>query len=302
MSASKKTKTNQTTSGTTNTVQTPTNPAYVTQGLGAIGGNVAKLAGQDPYSFVAGPDPLQTQAATGAGNLVTPSGFAAANGVASDVASAGAPSISGHLAEFQNPYTDQVVNTTLAGFDQSAGRQQAQDKLGLAGDSTFGGSGGSILQALDNQNLSLGRAQTEAGLRNQGFQTALGGATSQAGLDAQNQAQHLAAAGVLSGNATALGANDRANIDTQGGIGSILQALAQTRAGAPINTAGSLASIFGNPAFQLTHGVNQDGTANSTSSGTSTTTSSDPLGSLGSLFQGLGGLGFHPFGSPAGGH
>jgi hypothetical protein len=215
--------------------------------------------------------------------------------VASGVAGAAPASIAGHLAEFQNPYTNDVVNTTLAGYDQAAGRQRASDQLGLAGDATFGGSGGSILQAMDNQNLNMGRAQTEAQLRDQGFNTALSGATAQGGLDAQAQAQKLAAAQTLSGNASAQNAADNQNVVTQSNIGQILQALSQARAGAPINTAGSLASIYGNPAFGLLHGANQAGTANSTTNGTSTTTSSDPMGSLGSLLEGLGAVGFAPF-------
>jgi hypothetical protein len=385
MSSSKKTVSNQTQSGTTNVVQTPTNPAFVTQGLGQIGANVNAAASADPYSFVAGPNALLTQAATGAARLgnygsspssapygggaggvlatdasgnVIPQGpngamsqaqldamnanrqaagiaphpnpanaaalssamhdfggspsqtagqsaapggpmqtmgfgsgapsvdpFANAASVANGVAGAAPASVSSHLAEFQNPYTNDVVNTTLAGYDQAAGRQRASDQLGLAGDATFGGSGGSILQAMDNQNLNMGRAQTEAQLRNQGFDTAMTGATSQAGLDSTAQAQRLAAAGVLSGNAAAQSAAQNQNVQTQSQIAQLLQQIDQAKAAAPISAAGSLASIYGNPAFGLLHGSTAAGTTNGTTNGTTTESSSDPMKAIGTAVQ-----------------
>lgn len=290
MSSSKKTTSTSATSGVSNVVQTPTNPAFVSSGLGQISGAVSNLVGQDPYSFVAGADPIQTQAATGAANLTSPSGFSSAQSLASGVGSANTPSIAGHLGEFMSPYTNDVVNTTLAGYDKNAGYSRAGDTLARAGDSTFGGSGGAIQTALNEQNIAQGRAQTEAQLRNQGFQTALGGATSQAGLDAGTQQQRLGAAGVMSGNASAEGANANQNIQTQSGIGQILQQLAQARAGAPINSLQSLSSIYGALPLGLLHGDTSNGTNNSTTNGTSTTTSSDPMGTLGSLAMGAGAL------------
>lgn len=284
------TKTTNTSQGTTSLTQTPTNPTWVDQGLGTLGSDINNLSTADPFSFVAGPDALQSQAGAGAANLATPGGFGDAAGIANKVAGADTPSIASHLAEFQNPYTDQVVNTTLKGFDQNAGYSRAGDTLARANDPTFGGSSGAIQTALNEQNIAQSRAQTEAQLRDQGFQTALGGATSQASLDAQSTAQRLAAAGVLSGNATATGANDRANIGTQSDIGAILQQLAQQRTASPLALLATRSGLYGSTPLNLLHGQTSDGSSNSNSTGTSDTTVSDPMGSIASLMQGGGAL------------
>jgi hypothetical protein len=44
-----------------NTTMTPTNPGFVTEGLGNLGGTLDRLNGADPYSFIAGANPLQTR-------------------------------------------------------------------------------------------------------------------------------------------------------------------------------------------------------------------------------------------------
>lgn len=291
MSKSSKTNSTQTTNGTTNVVQTPTNPAFVQPAIQGLSGQITNLAAQDPYSFVAGADPLQTQAAAGAAGLNgTPWAYDGASDVTRGIANQTAPDIAALMAKFQSPYTDQVVNTTLAGFDQNAGYSRAGDQLARAGDTTFGGSGGAIQTALNEQNLSRDRASTEATLRNQGYQTALGGATSQAGVNQQNTAQRLAAAGQLAGIANDYGANQRANVGTQSDIGAMLQQLAQNHATAPLATTGALTSMYGSLPLGLLHGQDTNGTENSTTTGNSTSTVSDPLGTFGSILGGAGSL------------
>lgn len=293
MSDKKTTSTNNTvTSGTTASTTTPTNPAWVDQGLAGLGSNIDKLAGSDPYSYVAGPNALQTQAGAAAGAMTgTPWTYDASNSIAGGVANEANPSIAGHLKEFMNPYTNDVVNTTLAGYDKNAGYSRAGDTLARAGDSTFGGSGGAIQTALNEQNIAQGRAQTEAQLRDQGFQTALGGATSQAGLDAQTQAQRLAAASQLTTNANDFGANQRANIDTQAGIGGTLQSLDQAKAASPLTLATIASGLYGALPLNLLHGSNTNGTVSGTSNSTGTETTSDPLGQISKLLQAIGSLG-----------
>src|SRR5439155_6316405 len=86
-----------------------------------------------------------------------------------------------HINSYMNPYLDSVVKSSLADYDYSAGQQQAQDNLSLAGmDDTFGGSGGSLLRSMDNGQILRGRASLDSGLRSQGFNTALGAAQSDA--------------------------------------------------------------------------------------------------------------------------
>jgi hypothetical protein len=265
---------------TQNFNSTPTNPSWVTNGVQGLAGTVSNLSAQDPYSFVAGANPLQTQAAAGASSLSgTPWAYDGASDVTRGIANQSAPDIASLMAQFQNPYTNQVVNTSLADFDQNAGRTQAQDQLARAGDTTFGGSGGAIQTSLSNDALARSRASLDAGLRNQGYQTALGGATSQAGVDQQNTAQRLAAANQLSTIANDYGANSRANIATQAGLGGQLQQIDQAQAQAPVSAAGSLSSILASLPLSLFQG--QTGTTTGTQSGSSKGSTTQIGGSVG---------------------
>lgn len=283
--SSKKSK--QTTNQQTTATVTPTNPGFTTDAIGGLAGRTEDyFKGLDPYSLVPGADPLQTQAGQGAGGLTTSPNFGQASDILTGVAGAGPQhvgeqNIADYLQRFQDPYTNDVVNTTLAGFDQSAGRTRAQQQLDLAGDTTFGGSGGSILRSLTEGELGRGRASTEAQIRDQGFQTALGAATSQAGF---NQQTGLANAGLgeqalsrQAGAATSLAdvgaagnADTRANIGLQGGIGDLLRQIKAAQAGAPITALGANADILGKTPFDLLKGSNATGSL----SGTSNTTTS----------------------------
>lgn len=296
MSKKSTTNSSQTSNTTSNATQTPTNPLWVDQGVQGLAGQATGLAGQDPSSFVAGADPLQTQAGAAAAGLTgTPWNYDAALGITGGVANEASPDIASLMPKFQDPWTNQVVKSSLNDFDQNAGQTRAANQLALAGDSTFGGSGGAIQTSQSNDAIDRARATLDSGLRSQGFSTALQGATSQAGLDSQTQAQRLAAGGQMASIADAFGANQRANIGAQSDIGSILQQIAQQKAGAPINTLGSISSIFDGLPLSLEHGQTVNGATTGNQTGSSTTTSSDPMGSLGSLAMGLGALGFAPF-------
>lgn len=291
MSKSSTTNSSSNTNGTTSLTQTPTNPAWVDNGLSTLGGAVTNLAGQDPYSFVAGPNALQSQAGTTAAGLTPNNGmYAGSNDLATSVGQSSAPDIASLMNQFKNPWQKQVVDSTLQGFDQNAGYSRAADTLAKAGDSTFGGSAGAIQTALNEQNIAQQRAQLQGGLETQGFDTALGGATSQAGLIQNQLAQRLGAAGQLTNNANSQTTAATQDLSTQSGIGALLQQIQQAQAGAPINSLGSISSIMSGLPLGLEHGTNSNGTNTSNTTGTSTTTSSDPLGSLGSLAMGVGAL------------
>lgn len=74
---------------------------------------------------------------------------------------------------FMNPYTQQVVNTSMA--DLNRGRQMALNQIGA--DATqagaFGGSRHGVAEALTNTGFAQEAAQMAAGLRSQGFNTAM---------------------------------------------------------------------------------------------------------------------------------
>jgi hypothetical protein len=310
---SKKSKTTSTTNQQQSLTTTPTNPGWVDSGLGQLGTKVADLSAMDPYSFVAGPDPLLTQAGTGAAGLTTSPNYGQASDIFSKVAGSGAntgtaASLLENLASYMSPYTKDVVDTTLAGFDQNAGYSRARDMLAKGNDSTFGGSGGAIQTALNEQNIGRDRAATEAQLRDQAFTTGAGlsGADaarrqqmSLANMTAADaaQARSLEAARGLTATGQAQGADARANIDTQSSIGQLLQAIAQAKAQAPVSTAAAEAGIWNTLPLNLLHGTNASGTASGTTTGTGT--ENDPLGQLSKLIAAIGSLGGGGGGGPA---
>lgn len=280
--STKKTKT--TTNQNTTANVTPTNlPGIDTQVSGLAGRIGDTFKTLDPYSLVAGADPLQTQAATGAANLTTNPNYQRSTDILNGVAGAGPQNVQGvniadYIKQFQNPYTEDVVNTSLAKYDQGAGQQQASADLAQAQDSTFGGSGGSILQSDLKSKLALDRGGLAAGLYSNGFDRASSLATTQAANDLQTRlananfgetalARQGAAAGGLADVAGAQGADSRANIDTQSRIGDILRQIAAAKAGAPIATLGAESSLLNGLPLDLFKGQNATGSL----SGTSTT-------------------------------
>lgn len=287
---SKKSTTSSTTDNTNNfsATTTPSNPEWVTKGIGDLGGSVLDLSKSDPYSYVAGPHALQTQAGNLAGSLTgSPDNFNGAADATRGAMSAGAmytkpASLLDNLQGYMNPYTNDVVNTTLRGFDQNANQTRAQQLLDLGNDSTFGGSGGSILRAQTEGQLGLSRAQTEAQLRDQAFNTGAGLSNEDANRVQQsrlaNQTEYETAlqrafqgAGQLGNLSTAYDANQRANAQTMAGIGGTLQGIDQTHAGAPLALAGLTSGLFNNLPLNLLHGQTQNGTSTGTSNSTGTT-------------------------------
>jgi hypothetical protein len=292
----KKSKTKTTTNQQTHMTSTPNNPEWSTNLISGIAGQVGDLSRADPYSFVAGPDALQTQAGAGAAGLTTSPYFGEAADMFGQAGNAGAQDIAGNISAFYNPFEQRVVDTSLADFDYGAGQQNAQANLDLAGDTTFGGSSGALYKSALGGELARGRGALSAGIRSDGFKTALGGATSQAQLNEQALQRKLQGAAGIAGVGQAQGDQERANIGAQASMGDMLQQLAQRRATAPLSLLGTQASLAGGLPLGMFTGQTQDGTMNSNS--TSKTTVSDPMGSIGgmlgaagSLASGLGSLG-----------
>lgn len=207
--------------------------------------------------------------------------YGSAMSTAQDIANTGAQRVQGAslldgLQNYMSPYTNDVVNTTLAGFDQDAGRTRAQQQLDIAGDTTFGGSGGSILRSLTEGELSRGRASTEAQLRDEGFKTGAGlsatdaGMRQQAGLANASLAEQalqrrLSGATSLADIAGAQQGNERANIATQSQIGEMLRQIEAARRGAPIAALGAESSLINGLPFDLFKGQNATGSLTGTS-------------------------------------
>lgn len=192
MGSKSKTKSTQT---TTPTVAEPYSTSFKN-----YTGQIDDFMAMDPTQFVAPTSALQQAAFDKVGTLGagTPH-IDAASGYAASAANAGPSSVSygGYTApklgkaktaqsaelgdaaqllefmqQYQNPYTEQVIDATLADYDEYSGRQRAQ----MAGDAgkteAFGGSRYGIAQGQLEGELARGRASTEAALLDQQFRLA----------------------------------------------------------------------------------------------------------------------------------
>jgi hypothetical protein len=100
-----------------------------------------------------------------------------------------------------NPYTQQVIDTTMADLDRQ--RQMQQNQLGAQASAAraFGGSRQGIAEAETNRAFAQQGGQLAAQLRQQGFQTALGASQQ----DVANQMQAALANQAAGGRATEFG-------------------------------------------------------------------------------------------------
>lgn len=97
----------------------------------------------------------------------------------------GKESITKFMGEFQNPYIDRVLNSSLANFDQGAAEQQARLAAEGARNKAFGGSRFGVAQAELAGEAARGRGQMAAEIQAQGFREAAGLAAQQAGMNQQ---------------------------------------------------------------------------------------------------------------------
>lgn len=240
----KKSKSTATTNQQTTMTSTPTNPEWATSRVKGLSDKIGTtFDGLDPYSLVAGADPLQQQAAQGAAGLTTSPNYGLASDMYGEAGNAGSQDIAGGMAAFANPWEKDVVDTSLADFDYGAGQQNAQANLDLAGDTTFGGSSGALYKSALGGELARGRGSLAAGIRSDGFKTALGGATSQAQLNEQALQRKMQGAAGLAGVGQAQGADARANIDSQSAMGDILRQIEAQKRLAPATALGMEGSL-----------------------------------------------------------
>ncbi|WP_394764296.1 hypothetical protein [Phenylobacterium sp.] len=264
-----KSNSSQTTNATNHSTTTPIVPEWASSLTQNVAGRVGGLLNNDPQSLIAPANGLQNLAAANATNLSgTPWDYDAAEELTGAVANSETPNIAGNIGRFMNPYLSHVVDATSADLDANAGKVRAQQALNLAGSGAFGGSGAALTQSTTEGELARARATTLGNLRAQGYAQALGGATSQAQLQQQQQAQRLAAAGQLAGIAGEYGANQRANVATQAAIGGDLRGIAQQQAQAPVTSAQQIVAMLNGLPISLFAGQTTDGVAHTESKGT----------------------------------
>jgi hypothetical protein len=207
------------------------------------------------------------------------------------------PAITGadQLGAYQNPFQQQVIDTTLAGYDQDAGQRQAALMAQGARNGAFGSSRFGIAQGQLGADLTLGRGQLEGGLRSQGFNTAAGYGMQDAAagnqmrqFDAQQrdaaQMRQLQAAGLLQQGASQYGADQRADIGLMSGLGDQQRQIEQAYLGAPVGQLEEASNLYGQTPYQILVGNQVDTTGRS--QGTTVQRSSPSL--FQSLLQGAG--------------
>jgi hypothetical protein len=264
-----KTNTSSSSNTTTNSTTTPNVPDWASSLTQNIAGQVGGLVGANPQSLVAPVNSLQTLAGANATNLSgLPWDYDAAEQLTGAVANTDTPSIAGNIGQFMSPYLKQVVGATSADLDASDAKVRAQQALDLAGSGAFGGSGAALTQSATEGELARARATSIGNLLNQGYSQALGGATSQAQLQQQQQAQRLAAAGQLAGIAGNYDANQRADIATQTATGDDLRNVAQQQDQAPVTSTAQIVAMLNGLPINLFTGQTTDSTGHTESKGT----------------------------------
>lgn len=300
---------------TTNTNQTvtatPTNPEWVTGGVQNLQTRINGLLDTDASTLVPGASTLQQQAFAGAQGLGGWQGSAgtAANRAADlSVAPMEAQRASGRslldadLEGYQNPWMEDVVGTTLTGFDETAGMNRAQLAAQQARGQKFSGSGSAIERALFERGSGQDRAGIEAGLRSQGYDRATelanrdldreqalstfnaGQANSMTGAERSAQLQ---ATGLLGDLSSASAGNSRADLGLLADLGGQERDIERQNLGAEANLLALISSLNGAQPYDLFRG----NTSNQT--GTSTTKGKEyglgtAMDSFGTFLQGAG--------------
>ena len=167
----------------TTTQSTAIDPAQLRMYQGLY--DTARVVADQPYipytgARVAGFNPDQLQGFDATRNMFGQSMGYNPRRSLNALANMSAPSIlDRNIGAYQNPYTQQVVDTTLADLDRSRQMAIGRDQDRAIGAGAFGGSRSGVLEAETNRAFADQAARTAAGLRQGGFDRA----TSLAGQD-----------------------------------------------------------------------------------------------------------------------
>lgn len=284
--------------------------ASMAAGVGGAGPNLAikptsNLAPPPTNAFSGAAAPKHTSelplpANNGQAGLISPQGYSAAPsvpGYAMPRTSGGgfqqptdnpAMTAASQAGAYTNPFDQSVIDTTLAGYDQNAARTMAQQEAQGAGAGALGGSRFGVEQGITAGQLALGRAQTEAQLRDTGFNTA-------AGLGAQDAAagnnmlqfnanqqdnalnRQLQAAGLLGDQANNYDANTRADLGLMGDLGTQQRDIESAYTNAPLTQLQAVGQLSGMTPYQVLTGQSVNGTLDGDLHGTTTTQQSPSL-------------------------
>lgn len=171
--------------------------ADITRGVANSGGNFAQMQGLGSANMY-GPSGPANVGGYGAAGPANVGGYNAAQvgqtPQIDPVTNASAARGIQFSQPYENRFIDQVVNTSLAGFDEYAGRQRAQEAAQAAGNNAFGGSRYGVQRAITEEQVARERASTESGLRFGAQDRAFGLGMQDAGMETQASMANAAAA------------------------------------------------------------------------------------------------------------
>ena len=247
-----KSKTNSSSTSQQTATTTPNTPSWIQQPWQDYTSKVNELLGSG-QPLISGPSDLQNQAFQGASGLTTSPFYGQAANLATQAANAGASSagpaqqaVSRNFTDvdlqgYMNPYLDQVMGAYTSDFDANAGRVNAAQAGQAALNGGARNSNNAIRDAVTQGELARARGTGVAGIQSDAFTAASGLATGDLNREAstnqfnagqvnQNSmfnagqqdnalARMLQSAGVLANVGQAQGADERANIGLQAGLG-----------------------------------------------------------------------------------
>lgn len=269
----KKSKTSESSKQTSTSTSTPNVPDWLSQTTMGLNSKIQELGARDPLSFVPGASQLQQQAYQGASTWNPTANYG-------DIPQVQAASLLEGLQNYMSPYTNDVVNTTLAGFDENAGRTRAQQAAQMAATGSFRGSRAGVREGITEGELARERAGTEAQLRDAAFTTGAGLSNQDAGRRQSASEANASQALELANSRTAA---EQARLGLLGNMGQTQYQQDYAQAQAPLDLLKTQTGLFAglNPSSYFGQTTNASGS----SQGTSTTRQSDPLGTLGQMAQ-----------------
>ncbi len=292
--------TKQTSSGTSNITGTRatsgtrqnTTADWIKKLAEGFGGEIGGLGGVDANSLVPDANPLQQK---GFGDAAGLGGLAETFGGALDMTAAAGQSAAPRtefvksaplMSQFSDPFQKDVIDSWATDFDTDAGRTRAAQDLELAGSGAFGGSGAAITKSMTEGELARARSGGIAGLRSQGFNTALNAAMAEANrkqgandlnasLYAGQLDRTLNAGRSLADIAATYGGEKRADLGATMAAGDVLRGIQTEKANAVPEwlrrrqelLSGLPLDLFGGEIYDET----ADTTGTTTTTGTSTT-------------------------------
>ena len=228
-------------------------------------GNIARLGAMDPYSLVAGPNEQQRGGSSTAA-------YDAIKGLNLGVAGNASPTVRSRSAaeglnRWQNPFQQQVIDTSAADFDHQAAMQHAQRTLDEARSGAFGGSGAALATTMGDDNSDRARASLLAGLRSSGFDKAAANSQMDAGRAQDASAANANLAMQQQGLQLQAGQNMTSNLQQLFNQGNDLRAIEQQHLTAPLDLQAWANSQFGTLPSNLFVGNTADGTSNTVTTG-----------------------------------